>query len=69
MAKRDLRWAIMALVLASASLARAQQSFYTDDAHVAELHHWHIESNNEYDFLPDSSFPNLRQDTQTVSSA
>jgi hypothetical protein len=66
MAKRGLRWAIMALVLASASLARAQQPFYTDDAHVAELHHWHIESNNEYDFLPDSSFPNLRQDTQTV---
>ena len=56
----------MALVLASGAIARAQQPFYTDDAHVADLHHWHIESNNEYDFLPDSSFPNLRQDTQTV---
>jgi hypothetical protein len=66
MARRNLRWTVMALALASATLARAQQPFYTDDAHVAELHHWHIESNNEYDFLPDSSFPNLRQDTQTV---
>jgi hypothetical protein len=62
-------WAILTLWLTGAICARAQQPFYTDDAHVAELHHWHIESNNEYDFLPDSSFPNLRQDTQTVSSA
>ena len=59
---RSVRWAIMALVLASCAVARAQQPFYTDDAHVADLHHWHIESNNEYDFLPYSSFPNLRQD-------
>jgi hypothetical protein len=45
---------------------RAQQPFYTDDADVAEYHHWHFETNNEYDFLPRSSRPNLRQDTQTV---
>ena len=63
---RVLRWAILLWGLAGGSWAVAQQPFYTDDAHVADLHHWHIESNNEYDFLPDSSFPNLRQDTQTV---
>jgi hypothetical protein len=63
---RSLHWALMALFLSSCALARAQQPFYTDDAHVADLHHWHIESNNEYDFLPYGSFPNLRQDTQTI---
>jgi outer membrane putative beta-barrel porin/alpha-amylase len=60
------RWTTVAVLLAAAATARAQQPFYTDDAHVADLHHWHIESNNEYDFLPAGSFPNLRQDTQTI---
>lgn len=46
--------------------ASAQQPFYTDNADVAERHHWHLESNNEYDVLPASSFPNLKQDTHTV---
>lgn len=45
---------------------RAQQPFYTDNADVAENHHGHLESNNEYDVLPASSFPNLKQDTHTV---
>ena len=66
MVMRALRCAMVVLAFAGGSYVLAQQPFYTDDAHVAELHHWHIESNNEYDFLPDSSFPNLRQDTQTV---
>lgn len=44
----------------------AQQPFFTDDADVAEFRHWHFETNNEYDFLPNSSYPNLRQDTHTV---
>jgi hypothetical protein len=43
-----------------------QQPFFNDDAHVAAYHRWHLESNNEYDVLPASSYPNLRQDTQTV---
>src|SRR3954469_19755020 len=60
------RWTAVAVLSAATATAHAQQPFYTDDAHVADLHHWHIESNNEYDFLPDTSFPNLRQDTQTV---
>src|SRR5438105_15304159 len=66
MAMRILRWVMMVLAFAGGRCALAQQPFYTDDAHVADLHHWHIESNNEYDFLPQDSFPNLRQDTQTV---
>src|SRR5438552_15297696 len=67
MATRVVTWLLAATVItAAAPAAHAQQPFYTDDAHVADLHHWHIESNNEYDFLPKDSFPNLRQDTQTI---
>jgi hypothetical protein len=43
-----------------------QQPFFTDDADVVLHHHWHFETNNEYDFLPGSAFPSLRQDTQTI---
>ena len=46
--------------------ARAQQPFFTDDADVIARHRWHLESNNEHDVLPRSSYPNLRQDTQTI---
>jgi len=66
MVMRFRLWLATALVISATIAARAQQPFYTDDAHVADLHHWHLESNNEYDFLPKSFFPNLRQDTQTV---
>jgi hypothetical protein len=54
------------VALAAAPQALAQQPFFTDDADVAERHHWHFETNNEYDFLRKSSYPNLRQDTHTV---
>ena len=56
------------LVLAWMSVAsvRAQQPFYVDNADVAERHRWHLETNNEYDVLPASSLPNLRQDTHTI---
>jgi hypothetical protein len=67
MVTRVLNWLqLAALLLASGVFARAQQPFYIDDAHVADLHHWHLESNNEFDFLSKKSFPNLRQDTQTI---
>src|ERR1041385_3356135 len=46
--------------------AQAQQRFFTDDADVIAHHHWHFETNNEYDFLPGSSAPSLHQDTQTI---
>jgi hypothetical protein len=52
--------------LALAPPAGAQQPFFTDDADVAEYRHWHLETNNEYDLLPHSSYPNLGQDTQTI---
>ena len=67
MVTRVLNWLqLAALLLASGVFAGAQQPFYVDDAHVADLHHWHLESNNEFDFLSKKSFPNLRQDTQTI---
>jgi hypothetical protein len=52
--------------LAPLPLARGQQPFFNDDSDVIGYHRWHLESNNEYDVLPLSSHPNLRQDTQTV---
>jgi len=64
-----LQRAALVIVLAGSaftSLARAQQPFFTDDAGVALYHHWHLESNNEYDALPGSSYPSQRQDTQTI---
>jgi hypothetical protein len=57
---------IFLLVAASTPRARAQQPFFTDNADVAQRHRWHLESNNEFDVLQASAFPNLRQDTHTV---
>lgn len=54
------------VALAVVSRARAQQPFFTDDADVAERHHFHFETNVEYDVLPNQSFPNLRQQTHTI---
>jgi hypothetical protein len=57
---------VFLLAVAHVPRTRAQQPFFTDSADVADRHHWHLESNNEFDVLPASSFPNLRQDTHTV---
>ncbi len=54
------------VALAVVPQTRAQQPFFTDDADVAERHHFHFETNLEYDVLPNQSFPNLRQQTHTV---
>jgi hypothetical protein len=43
--------------------AFAQAPFVTDDTGVADFHKWHIEVNNEFDFLKESDYPNLRQNT------
>jgi len=66
--KRPLRVCIFTLALLVGAMlpADAQQPFLTDNADVAPRHAWHLESNNEYDVLPASSFPNLRQNTATV---
>lgn len=59
---------VLAILVVSATVLRvhAQQPFATDDADVASYHHFHLESNNEFDFLRHSSYPSLRQDTQTI---
>jgi hypothetical protein len=54
------------LLFGLVQISHAQQPFFTDNADVAVLHHWHFETNNELDFLPGSSVPSLRQDTQTI---
>ena len=46
-----------------ASIAQAQQPFYTDDADVTPRGHFHFEFSNEIDVLQRSSFPNLKQNT------
>ena len=57
---------IVVSILAMVVGARAQQPFANDNADVAIYHRWHLESNNEFDFLPRSSYPSLHQDTQTI---
>lgn len=47
----------------------AQAPFYTDDIGVAAKGHWHFEFNNEYDWLQESSFPNLRQNTANFKTS
>jgi hypothetical protein len=61
--RRALAIALFAITPLS---AHAQQPFFTDDADVVAYHHWHLESNNEHDTLPVSSYPSQRQDTQTI---
>ena len=63
-----VRQALFAFFAAFALVARihAQQPFFNDDADVAQYHHWHLETNNEYDVVPRVSYPALRQDTQTI---
>src|SRR5262249_40581072 len=47
----------------------AQAPFYTDDIGVAEKGHWHFEFNNEYDWLQESAFPNLQQNTANFKAS
>jgi len=51
------------LCLAFSKPVSAQAPFYTDDTGVAGKGHWHFEFNNEYDWLQESAFPNLQQNT------
>lgn len=60
-----LVWVLVASLAVAPKLA-AQQPFFNDNADVAEYHHWHFETNNEYDVLPFSSRPSVHQDTQTI---
>ncbi len=54
---------LTALGLLLASPALAQQPFVTDDADVTPPRKFHLEFSNEFDWLPRSSFPTLRQNT------
>lgn len=60
---RPFRFAILIIVVCFASNADAQQPFTTDDADVTPRHKFHFEFSNEYDLLPRSAFPNLKQNT------
>jgi hypothetical protein len=53
----------LALLLGVSSPALSQQPFYTDDADVTEAGRIHVESFNEFDWLPASQSPHLRQNT------
>jgi hypothetical protein len=54
---------LVALFLACAGIASAQQPFVTDDAEVTARGQWHFEYANELAVLQKSDYPNLRQDT------
>ncbi len=47
----------------------AQQPFVTDDADATEQGTLHFEFSNEFDVLPVSAFPNLRQNTASFELA
>jgi len=53
----------LTLLLGAASPALSQQPFYTDDADVTPAGRIHVESFNEYDWLPASQAPHLKQNT------
>ena len=53
---------ILVLVVCSES-AFAQQPFITDNTDVTPRHRFHFEFSNEFDVLPRSAFPNLKQNT------
>ena len=57
---------LTALLCCCTVAARSQQPFITDDADVTPRHRFHFEFSNEFDLLPRSSFPNLRQNTADI---
>jgi hypothetical protein len=57
---RNLVFALSLLVI-SGSSARAQQPFVTDDADTTPKGHFHFGFLDEFDILPQSDFPALRQ--------
>lgn len=60
---------LLLLLLALAGEARAQQPFVTDDADVTERGRLHFEFSNQFDVLPRSAFPNLKQNTASFELA
>jgi hypothetical protein len=59
-------FALLLLSLLAAGPLRAQMPFYTDDTAVAEPRRLHLEMFDEFDGLPSSQYPDLRQNTTNV---
>lgn len=59
------RWVLLLLAfsLCATRSSQGQLPFYTDDPSVTENGKWHFEFFNEFDFLQQPQFPNLRQNT------
>lgn len=55
--------ACLAFVLFSSASLQAQQPFVTDDADVTEKRKFQLQISNEFDILPRSAYPGLRQNT------
>lgn len=55
--------AALAIVVCLPTLTFAQSPFYTDDANVTARGHVHVESFDEYDWLPSSQTPHRQQNT------
>jgi hypothetical protein len=55
--------ALLALLCLIAPASRGQQPFVTDNAEVTDKGKLHFQFGNEYDILPRSSYPSLRQNT------
>jgi hypothetical protein len=54
---------LLASLCLCAQATRAQQPFLTDDADVTGKGRYHFQFGNEYDILPRSAYPALRQNT------
>ena len=52
---------ILSLLVLSTSAATAQQPFVTDDTDTTPRYHYHFAFGNEFDLLPRSDFPSIRQ--------
>ena len=60
------RWVALAILCGLPGVAYAQSPFYTDDADVTERGRLHVESFEEYDWLPSSQAPHRQQNTLNV---
>ncbi|MEA2173178.1 MAG: hypothetical protein QOD00_770 [Blastocatellia bacterium] len=58
-----LLFMLIAFLCLTGSAARGQQPFVTDNADVTDRRKYHFQFGNEYDILPRSAYPALRQNT------
>jgi outer membrane putative beta-barrel porin/alpha-amylase len=55
--------AVLPIILMLSLSVRAQQPFIIDDADVTEAHKFQLQISHEFDILPRSAYPSLRQNT------